>query len=483
MYKILITLFSLVVSLAAYEEDFNSYKDGTSLSGLSSKGILFSSSGEWKVFTTPFSVFNTPVFLEPSNAKKNAPLTVSYSLPQCSTQFDFATDGVDSLDVTAYYQGRSVFHDTFVGMEQGGTYVGTATILMQIDSFVIKTVNQNKLLVDNIKTSNCTLDSYQSSDDLIARYEFEKDLSDSSGNHFDLSSIGTPSYDGGVLKSSISLSSSSLLLPSDFSLGKTKTLSFWFNAITLNEEQTLFDITTDKSSIFTVTLSKSGKLNFYEANSIFSPYYSSVVVKPNQWYHFTMTINTDVPTVYIDGLFDNRFYFFRSPLQIGRSLTIAPKSSHGIPFTGLLDDLRFYSSELSPNEIAEVAHTRTTFNDSFDAGKQFCINNPSQCGLKPAQDPSSLPITTDQKTLQKSSFTFKWYLWQTDEGNVYLTSGSPSNPSVWQMTPKTRQWKPVHNASIFDNFAAQGLNFENVTIAEDGKSISFGPAVENNESK
>ncbi len=65
--RLLFLLFLLYTHLIAYNENFNTYGDGTLSNQLNSEGITFSSEGEWKVFTTPFSIFSTNVFLEPAS--------------------------------------------------------------------------------------------------------------------------------------------------------------------------------------------------------------------------------------------------------------------------------------------------------------------------------------------------------------------------------------------------------------------------------
>ena len=54
-------------------------------------------------------------------------------------------------------------------------------------------------------------------------------------------------------------------------------------------------------------------------------------------------------------------------------------------FNGIIDDIRIYNIALSDSDIEELYNIENKcleqYQEGFEDGKQFCINNPSECGL------------------------------------------------------------------------------------------------------
>lgn len=447
----LFVLLLLNLSLFAYSENFDLYNEGTLSGDLNDTGITFNSKGTWEVFTTPFSIFDTPVLLEPSSNSDNNPLTLSLKETQCQFSLTFATDGEDLLNVIGLYRGEEVFKQSFSGKDQAGSYVGQFEINTKLDSVRVYTKDRKRLLIDNIKTTACKLDSYNLSEGMIAHYSFEEDNTSK-----------------GVIGNALHVEET-LKLPQEESI---ESIALWFNAS--NIQNTPMILQSD-SFRMKVSINEDAFIQLDFDDAFFFTFNSDITIESNRWTHLVLTQDSEKLNIYIDGELHGSF-MVSSPLY--------EKNEHillGDNDFGIIDEVRLYSRALSEDEIIELYHTRETFTQSytlakesgFEAGKQFCIDDPKACGLQAGSTTKDISIEKDIQALQGGTFDIRWYLWNAD-GSTYLVSGDSNNSSVWQLVPDTRQWKPVHNAGAFDGFEGQNALFDSVSISEDGKQITFG---------
>ena len=447
------------LSLFAYTENFNAYDDGVSSNELNASGITFSSQGRWEVFTTPFSVFSTPVLLEPSSILENNPLTISFDTTQCQMSLDFATDGEDRVDVEGFYRGETVFHKLFSGENRGGSYVGSFTINTKVDSVKIYTVDRKRVLIDNITTSSCSLNNYSVDEGIVSEYSFEE--SDSKG------------FSDGIIGKSLSLSRA-MNIQSDSDI---KGISMWFKIDSTLDELNILQIKPEDGTpriTLKVDSEASIELNFpYELLSL-APYLSNAKIETEKWVHIVLTKEADRFKFYVNGKINNSFINYSKLYEKGEQIII------GDDDFGHIDELRLYNRSITQKEALELYHTRETFtktyDNGFESGKQFCIDNPQACGLLAGSTDKDISIETDIQTLKNHTFDVSWYLIKADSDKIYLVSGEANDTSVWQMVPDTKQWKPVHNANAFDGFEAQNKTFDYVEISDDAKTIIFGDA-------
>ncbi len=444
-------LLLLNLSLFAYSENFNAYNEGTKSGNLNDTGITFSSKGTWEVFTTPFSIFDTPVLLEPSSTTDNNPLTLSFKETQCQFSLDFATDGEDILNVIGLYRGKEVFKQIFSGENRAGSYVGTFKINTKLDSVKVYTKDKKRLLIDNIQTTSCKLDSYNLDERMIAHYSFEED------NTFE-----------GVIGNALYIKEA-LEFPKEKDI---KSIALWFRA---DDVQNAPIILQTNNLRVKVSINEDSFIQLDLDDAFFSPYISKIEISSRQWTYLVLTKDQEKLNIYINSELHGSFVL-ASLLQKDDEYIVL-----GDDDFGMMDEVRFYNRTLNKDEIVELYHTRETFTQSytlgndagFKAGKQFCINNPKACGLQAGSTIKDISIEKDIKTLQGKTFDIEWYLWNAG-GNTYLLSGDSNNSSIWQLVPDTRQWKPVHNAGTFDGFEGQDALFDSVTISEDTKQITFG---------
>lgn len=452
--RTLFILLLLYLSLFAYEENFNSYEDGTLSTKLADSGITFSSVGTWKVFSTPFSIFSTPVLLEPSSTHENNPLNLSFDQTQCHIDLDFATDGDDHLDVVGLYRGKEVYHQQISGNNRGGSYVGSVAINTKLDAVKLFTVERKRLLIDNIKTTSCRLDSYNLSEGMTTLDSFEQDtLLDNKGVIGNAQNITEP-----------------LILSNEKDI---KSIALWFKVSDLNAQATIIENTLDSNiPRLKLSINSDAKLQLDLNDAFFSPFVSDMAIEANQWIYLVLTRENEHLNLYLNGEPHGSYTVDSKIFEEGEQIRI------GDTDFGSIDELRLYQNDLNATQIRELFHTRENFTrvyeESFEAGKQFCINDPEACGLRVGTTSKDISLKKDIQTLQDTTFDVQWYLVSAANGSTYLISGDSNNSSVWQLVPETRQWKPVHNAGAFDGFEGQGQIFDSITFSEDKSQITFG---------
>ena len=448
----LFVLLLLNLSLFAYSENFDVYNEGTLSSDLNDTGIIFSSKGTWEVFTTPFSIFDTPVLLEPSSTSDNNPLTLSFKETQCQFSLNFATDGEEILNVVGLYRGEEVFKQNFSGENQAGSYVGQFEINTKLDSVRVYTEDRKRLLIDNIQTISCKLDSYNLSEGMIAHYSFEEDNTSK-----------------GIIGNALQVEEA-LKLPEENDI---ESIVLWFNVNDIENRPVLLQSDTLRMK---VSINEDAFIQLDFDDAFFFTFSSDIAVQSDRWTHLALTQDAEGLHIYIDGELHGS-HLVSSPLHEENERIVLGDSDFG-----MIDEVRFYNRSLSEDDIIELYHTRETFTQSytlgndrgFEAGKQFCIDDPQACGLQIGSTTKDVSIEKDIQALQGETFDIRWHLWTTDNGSIYLISGDSNNSSIWQLVPDTRQWKPVHNAGAFDGFEGQDALFDSVNISEDGKQITFG---------
>ncbi|MEA1919634.1 MAG: LamG domain-containing protein [Campylobacterota bacterium] len=137
-------------------------------------------------------------------------------------------------------------------------------------------------------------------------------------------------------------------------------------------------------------------------------------IELNQWHHILLTYDYETQTakVYIDGNLEDQGILptpnstTSSDLFIGKDSTADQYYFHG-----LMDDIRIYSRAINSSEIEEVhqydgngctgTYTQNDLDVQYLAGKQYCINNSSACGISTggttvvsSEDDISIDITS-----------------------------------------------------------------------------------------
>ncbi|MBN2897052.1 MAG: LamG domain-containing protein [Campylobacterales bacterium] len=465
MKKIITLIVALFCSVSAYEENFNSYKNGTPLKNLTSEGISYSASGSWEIFTAPFASFTTPVLLEPGKTSAHAPLTLRFSAPQCKLRLTYATDGDDSLIVTGSSGGAEVYRSSFKGSYTGGLYVGEVNVGLKAESVTLTTAGGKKLLIDDIATESCSLDTFALTDGLITHYRFEE------------ATASQTLVSNGKIGKALSLTALEASLILDHPAKEIQSIAFWLYISDAQSGTTVLS-TADNASRMQLGINESLALELSLSESFFSPYISSKSLSPRQWHHVVVVRDEEMISVYVDGTLYDTFTTSATLHQANEAVVLHPASGM------LLDDLRIYQAPLSAYEVNELYYVRERFavlaDERFEEGKRYCMEHPEACGLRPGRGELDLSVAADVAALSNQTLSFGWYLFSSPDGSTYLAGGDFSNPSIWQLVPGTREWKPVHNAGAFDGFEERGTLFESVTISQDGTQIVFGAPLEAN---
>lgn len=460
MKNIISLIVALFCSVSAYEENFNSYKNGTPLKNLTSEGISYSAPGSWEIFTAPFASFTTPVLLEPGKTSAHAPLTLRFAAPQCKLRLTYATDGEDALIVTGMSGGTEVYRSSFKGNYTGGLYVGEIDVALKAESVTLTTAGGKKLLIDDITTEACTLDTFVLTDGLIAHYRFEEaqTLNGKIGQAIDLSALEETRI---------------LDRPSK----GVQSIAFWINVSEVLSGTPFLSIA-ETSARMHLNINESRALELTLSESFFSPFVSSKTFNPQQWHHVAIVRDQEVIALYIDGTLCDTFTTSAALHEANEAIALEPAA--GV----LLDDLRLYQDPLGTLEVNELYYARDRFatlaQERFEEGKRYCMEHPEACGLRPGRGELDLSVAADVAALANQTLSFGWYLFSSPDGSTYLAGGDFSNPSIWQLVPGTREWKPVHNAGAFDGFEARGTLFESVTISQNGTEIIFGAPIDSN---
>ena len=108
-----------------------------------------------------------------------------------------------------------------------------------------------------------------------------------------------------------------------------------------------------------ITQHSSGKIFFQAANGVCS-FSSIATVSDDRWHHIAVVMNTSAgttTTVFVDGVSSgsatstaNWGWTLSTPIELGRS-----HDGYWYKYNGLLDDVRFYTRQLTPAEISVVA--------------------------------------------------------------------------------------------------------------------------------
>jgi len=102
-----------------------------------------------------------------------------------------------------------------------------------------------------------------------------------------------------------------------------------------------------------------------------------------EWIHVVINYSNTIQ-IYVNGNFiDERDY--PSTVLDGTNFRFGRHNSiDGNFFHGLIDDIHIYNRTLSEFEILQlynINNCQSEYQEGFEAGKQFCINEPSECGI------------------------------------------------------------------------------------------------------
>lgn len=214
---------------------------------------------------------------------------------------------------------------------------------------------------------------------LVAQYQFENDVTDSTGNN-NATAYGSPTYTSGQVGQAIDLDGSDdyLELPSDVANSDDITLATWVFWDGGSAWQRIFDFGVDTNSYMFLTPSDSaGMMAFAITTGSNSEEESLVTSAPptNQWVHVAITLRGNTAKLYIDGELRVAGHIFANPSDLFTSGTpqrnFIGNSQWPDPlFSGAIDDFRLYDYALEEAEVANLyaagSTATTSLEDSFE---------------------------------------------------------------------------------------------------------------------
>lgn len=380
---------------------------------------------EWRLIPATVSSYN---FVAPA-----APTGVTITTNAVSVQLNWKTNS--ESDLASYTVLRAT--------NSGGPYEIIARGLTN-NSFTDKSANQPRTYFYVVKAADRSLNTSANSAQvsatpgcgpaLVARYAFDGNTSDSSGNaNHPIIINGSPAFAAGRYDSSMDLSGTDqyAMLPAGLLASVTNfTIAMWVNWDGGSAWQRIFDFGNDTTQyLFLTPSSGDGTLRFAvttNGNGT-EQILETLPLSVGQWQHVAVTRNGNIARLYTNGV-----------VAVSRTniITIAAASfnpalnylgrsqyteSFGDPlFNGRLDELFIYNYALSDTEITRL------------------MNNQSP--------PPNVP-TTLSAVVSGQSLVFSWpanylgsrLLMQTN----HFTNGISSNTNDWGTVPGSQQTNQV----------------------------------------
>lgn len=200
---------------------------------------------------------------------------------------------------------------------------------------------------------------------LAAHYKFDGDAEDSSGNNYDGTIGGAPTYTDGHVGQAMSFDgvNDHVTLPEGID-SRDITVAAWVYWNGGSSNQQIFDFGNDTSEYMFLTPENSGgSLRFAISDDGVTQEVTASELVSNQWVHVTVTLNGDTATLYVDG----------AAVASNTSVTINPSDFNptnnyigtsqftGHPnFSGLIDDFRIYNYALTADEVAALTLSFTS---------------------------------------------------------------------------------------------------------------------------
>lgn len=217
---------------------------------------------------------------------------------------------------------------------------------------------------------------------LVAHYEFEDDLKDSTGNFGDGVVIGNKigidggniTYTTGIVGKAVYLDGNSgIALPDNLIHSYNYSIAFWFKAEELtNFTPLLFGCVKDKTNEW-LSIVPGGHPSFNNRFQVWSNFnngttwfdgLTNINFETNKWYHVAIIVNNGDLSVYVDG--QKQILELRINGQVSLEALVPDLFSNNdaifvlgvnywdTPFKGMIDDLRIYQGVLSETEIAQL---------------------------------------------------------------------------------------------------------------------------------
>jgi hypothetical protein len=259
------------------------------------------------------------------------------------------------------------------GTNSGGPYEivarGSAS-----NAFTDKSANQPRTYFYVVKAVDRSLNTSANSAEvsatpncgpaLVARYAFEGNASDSSGNANHATLIGGPTFVAGEYGSALNLNGTSqyAMVPAGIMASVTNfTIAAWVNWNGGGAWQRIFDFGNDTTQyMFLTPSSGSGTLRFAISTNGNAPGAEQILetapLPVGQWRHVAVTRNGNTSRLYTNGVLAASGTVTIAPANFNPALNYLGDSQYPDPFfNGRLDEFFIYNYALSSTEITRLA--------------------------------------------------------------------------------------------------------------------------------
>jgi Concanavalin A-like lectin/glucanases superfamily len=195
----------------------------------------------------------------------------------------------------------------------------------------------------------------------VAYYKLEN-VNDSTGNGYTLTNNGTVTFTAGKYDNAANLgntnSTKSLTNVALAAVSYPITIVGWFNPKIVNDNGNIFSLADDSVHYYQLKLRDSDSHIVFRSNNDTqaADVDTGVTAVVDTWHHFAVTINsTTSVTIYINGTLTNNAATIFVASGLDRlSLGALGRSSPLQFYSGLIDDVGFYSHALSATDIAGI---------------------------------------------------------------------------------------------------------------------------------
>jgi hypothetical protein len=260
------------------------------------------------------------------------------------------------------------------GTNSGGPYDIVARGLTTI-AFTDKSANQPRTYFYVLKAVDRSLNASANSGEvsatpscgptLVARYAFEENTSDSSGNANDATATGAPSFVAGQYGSGLNFNGTNqfAMVPAGIMASVTNfTIAAWVNWNGGGAWQRIFDFGNDTTQyMFLTPSSGSGTLRFAISTNGNAPGAEQILetapLPVGQWRHVAVTRNGNTARLYTNGVLAVSGTITIAPANFNPALNYFGESQYPADpfFNGRLDELFIYNYALSSTEITRLA--------------------------------------------------------------------------------------------------------------------------------
>jgi hypothetical protein len=263
------------------------------------------------------------------------------------------------------------------GTNSGGPYEIVARGLTN-NAFTDKSANQARTFYYVVKAVDRSLNTSGNSVEvsatpscgptLVARYAFDGNTSDSSGNANDANAIGSPAFVAGEHGSAMSLNGTSqyAMVPAGIMAGITNfTIAAWVYWNGGNAWQRIFDFGNDTTQyLFLTPDSGSGTLRFAISTNGNAPGAEQILetspLPVGQWQHIAVTRNGNIARLYTNGVLAVSGFATIAPASFNPALNYFGQSQYTADpyFNGRLDEAFLYNYALSDTEITRLMNNQ-----------------------------------------------------------------------------------------------------------------------------